>query len=103
MRNTPAEMNGVEPEFFSDGRVRAEPRFKVMIGGLPVVPFGGGGINGASGGAEVIDVERLQDEGDVTFGFFKIVENKISIFGEIEGSVEGEGFGDFGTIEFIDG
>ena len=59
MRNTPAEMNGVEPEFFFDGGVRAEPRFKMAVGGLPVVPFGGGGIDSAGAGAEIINIEWL--------------------------------------------
>ena len=59
MRNTPAEMNGVEPKFFFNSGVETEPRFKMAVGGLPVVPFGGGGINGASAGPEIINIEWL--------------------------------------------
>ena len=59
VRDAPAKMNGVEPELFFHGGARTEPRFEMAVGGLPVMPFDGGGIDGAGGGAEVVNVEGL--------------------------------------------
>lgn len=56
----PTKMNEVEPELFSDGRIGAEPRFEILVGGLPVFPLNSGGINGTGFGAKVVDIEGRQ-------------------------------------------
>ena len=55
--DAPAEMNEAEPEFFSSGWMGAEPRFEILVGGLPVFPLNSGGINGTGFGAEIVDIE----------------------------------------------
>lgn len=47
----------MEPEFFARFGVTAEPVFKILVGGLPVLPSGGGAIDGATGGAKIVDVK----------------------------------------------
>lgn len=59
MRDAPAEVDEVKPEFFGDGGVGAEPGFEDLVGGLPVAPLDSGFINGASVGAEVVNIERF--------------------------------------------
>ena len=51
-------MNEAEPKLFSYGRIGAEPRFEILIGGLPVFPLNSGGINGTGFGAKIVNVER---------------------------------------------
>ncbi len=46
----------MEPEFFGESGVRAEPGFEILVGGLPVLPVDGGAVNGAGIGAEVINI-----------------------------------------------
>lgn len=46
----------MEPEFFGDGGVGAEPGFEVLVGGLPVLPIDGGAVDGAGAGAEVVNI-----------------------------------------------
>ena len=58
-RNAPAEVDGVEPEFLAETGVLAEPRLEMAVGGLPVIPAGGGGVDGASLGAEIVNIERF--------------------------------------------
>ena len=55
--DAPAEMNEVEPKLFSDGGIGAEPRFEILIGGLPVFPLNSSGINGTGFGAKIVDIE----------------------------------------------
>ena len=57
--DTPAEVDKVEPEFLAWFWMRAEPGFEIIIGGLPVLPFDSSLVDGATGGAVVVNVERL--------------------------------------------
>ena len=59
MRDVPAKMNGMKPEFFSDRRFRPKPFFEVLVGGLPVLPIGRNGVYGAGFGTEIVNIERF--------------------------------------------
>ena len=48
--------------FFAEGGVWAEPGFEIFVGSLPVLPVGGDGTHGTGFSAEVVDVERLENE-----------------------------------------
>lgn len=50
----------MKPESFSYIGVGAEPRFEILVGGLPVFPLNSGGINGTGFGAKVVDIEGRQ-------------------------------------------
>ena len=90
-------MDGVEPESFFEGGVRAEPFLEVMVGGLPVVPTSGDGTHGAGFGAEIVNIKWCEDKSR------KIIEDEFGVFGEIEFGVKVDGASDVATIEFIDG
>lgn len=49
----------MEPEFFGESGTRAEPGFEIAVGSLPVGPAGTRRFDGASFGAEIINVEWL--------------------------------------------
>ena len=40
VRNAPAEMDEMKPEFFLCGGMRAKPIFEILVGSLPVLPVG---------------------------------------------------------------
>ena len=61
----------------------AEPSFKIFILSLPVLPNSGSRTNGASGGAEIINIERLSGVSNFTFGVFEVVKNEFGVFGKI--------------------
>ena len=46
----------MEPEFFFNGGIFAEPVLEIFIRCLPVFPDSGGGFDGASFGAEIVDI-----------------------------------------------
>ena len=50
-------MDNVEPEFFSQCRVVAEPRFEVAVRGLPVLPDNSAGFDSAGIGAKIINIK----------------------------------------------
>lgn len=62
-------MDGMEPEFFLERGVGAEPDLENIVGSLPVMPIDSGFVDGASLSAKVVNVERFEDESWITFGF----------------------------------
>ena len=54
----------MKPELFLWIFSFAKPGFKELVGGLPVLPIERSLVNGAIFGAEVVDVERLEDKAD---------------------------------------
>ena len=50
----------------------AEPRFEKIVRSLPIFPIGGGVAYGAAFGAEIVDIERTENEVDRAGGFFEI-------------------------------
>ena len=96
-------MDGVEPELFFNGGVWAEPGFEIFVGSLPVMPVSGDGTHGTGFSAEVVDVERLENESWFAGSLIQVIEHKFSIFGKIKFGVENKFTGDFGAIKFVDG
>ena len=70
---------------------------------MPVLPTCGGLFHGAGFGAGIVNVERFEDETNALRGFFEVVEDEFSVFGEVEFSIEMTRFGGFSEIEFVDG
>lgn len=52
-------MDDVEPKIFFQGRVWPKPSFKILIGGLPILPIYSSRFNGASFGTKVIGIKRF--------------------------------------------
>ncbi len=98
MRNAPAEMDEMKPEFFLCGGMRAKPSFEILVGSLPVLPVGGSGFNSAGFGAEIINIKWLQNKSWFAFGKGEIIQNKFSIFGKVERLVKSAFFGKFSAI-----
>lgn len=82
-------MDDVEPELFGECGVGPKPIFKILIGSLPVLPNGGGGLDGASFGAEIVNVEWLFGISNFAFTVFEVVKDEFGVFGEVEVLVEG--------------
>lgn len=49
--------------------MRAEPRFEVFVGGLPVGPDDGRFADGTAFSSEIVDVKRFSNEMNFAFGF----------------------------------
>lgn len=68
---------------------------------MPVGPDNRGFSDGAGFGAIIINIEWFKDKFNFTGGFFKIVEDVVGVFGEVDGFVEFEFFGDVGAENFV--
>lgn len=79
----------------------AEPSFEILVGVLPISPDGTGGLDGATVGAEIVNVEGLWHESDITGGAGEIIKDEFSIFAKIEMLIETTFFGKTGFVEFV--
>lgn len=101
--NAPTKENELEPEFFLEAGMLADPRLEIAVRGLPILPIEARGVNGAGSGAEIIVVKRFRNVGESgRVGGLKISKDEFGILSKIELGVKRKLACDFGTIKFVE-